>query len=119
ATEQPTEEATEQPTEEATEEPTEEATEEPTVPDGPPGALVVTLEDDQGNLIGGACFELVDADENVVAESCDLPGPTDQNPNNGRTGLYGVPPGEYTLRQVDSVEGFEPVDPIDVTINPG
>lgn len=119
ATEEPTEQpATEEPTEEPTEVPTEQpATEEPTEQPAEPGDLVVTLQDGNGNPVGGACFQLVNDNGEVIAESCDTPD-MDQNPNNGRTGFYGVPAGTYDLRQEGSVDGFEPVSQDEVVINP-
>jgi uncharacterized surface anchored protein len=115
ATEQPTEEPT---TEVPTAEPTEAvATETPTEQPAGPGDLVVTLQDDDGNPIGGACFELVNDSDTVVATSCDTPD-RDQNPNNGRTGFYGVPAGTYELRQQGTLESFEPVSQDDVVVEP-
>jgi uncharacterized surface anchored protein len=119
ATEEPTEAPTEQPaTEVPTEEPTEQvATETPTEQPGAPGDLVVTLQDSAGNPIGGACFELVNESDEVIASSCDTPE-RDQNPNNGRTGFYGVPAGTYDLRQEGTFEGFQPVSQEAVVVVP-
>ena len=119
ATEEPTEQPTEQPaTEEPTETPTEQpATEAPSETPSAPGDLVVTLQDEDGSPIGGACFQLFNDNDEEIARSCDTPE-LDQNPNNGRTGFYGVPAGIYELRQQGTVDGFEPVSQNDVVIDP-
>jgi len=116
-TDEPTTEPTARPTEEPTPtaQPTEEATAEPTAtPEstptdeaadpGPPGSLIVTLQDAGGTPIAGACFELVQGDE-VIADSCDA---DDAFPDNGRTGFFGVPSGTFTLRQSQVPRGPRP-----------
>ena len=107
--EEPTEEPTEapEPTEEP--EPTDEPTEAPAT-----GTVVFNLLDQNGNAVGGACFQLIQ-DGNVIAESCDS---NDQNPNNGRTGFFNVPSGTYTLHQSSDLDGFETLDDQEIEIAP-
>ncbi|MEJ7839241.1 MAG: SpaA isopeptide-forming pilin-related protein, partial [Thermomicrobiales bacterium] len=129
-TDEPTDEA--QPTDEPTVEPTEEPapteevapTEETTDPDGgsadgPPGDLIVSLVDGDDNPIGGACFQLVNPDDSVAAESCDSAETGDTNPDNGNTGFFGVASGEYTLRQSEAPEGSEAIEDTTVTVKAG
>lgn len=114
-----TEEPTPEPTEEATAEPTAEATPPPETPEGEtqgaPGDLIVTLQDDAGAPIGGACFELLQ-DDQVITTSCDT---DDAFPDNGRTGFFGVPSGTYTLRQSQVPEGSAAIAEIEVTVAAG
>ena len=106
-------------TAEPTAEPTAEATPPPETPEGEtqgaPGDLIVTLQDDAGAPIGGACFELLRGDE-IVSTSCDT---DDQFPDNGRTGFFGVPSGTYTLRQSQVPEGSTSIAEIEVTVPAG
>src|SRR5699024_2819634 len=78
-----------------------------------PGDLIVTLVDQNGNPVGGACFQLLDDGGNVIAESCDV---NDAFPNNGNTGFFGVPSGTYTLHESTPPEGSEAIDdqPVDI-----
>lgn len=80
-----------------------------------PGNLIVALLDDDGNPIGGACWQLIENGD-VVAETCDA---TDNFPFNGVVGFFGVPGGEYTLRQSETPEGLEPVDDRDIEVEAG
>ncbi len=114
-TEAPT--ATEEPTAEptATEVPTEEATAVPTeTPEevAQPGSLIVTLQDQAGAPVGGACFQLL-RDGEVAYESCDI---NDDFPNNGNTGFFGVDSGTYTLHQSTAAEGTQPIADQEVTV---
>ncbi|MDP8908123.1 MAG: SpaA isopeptide-forming pilin-related protein, partial [Chloroflexota bacterium] len=90
---------------------TETATE-----DGAPGDLIVTLQSAEGQAVGGACFELVDDDGEIVEESCDTAEAGDTNPGNGNTGFFGVPSGTYTLRLSEAPEGVTGADEREVTI---
>lgn len=96
---QPTDVPTEAPTETPTTAPTEApATETPipsptATPAPEAGDLIVTLLDGSDAPVPGACFELR-AGERVIASSCDT---EDAFPNNGNTGFFGVPAGDYTL----------------------
>ncbi|MBA2469225.1 MAG: hypothetical protein H0V37_07455, partial [Chloroflexia bacterium] len=80
-----------------------------------PGDLIVALLDDDGEPIGGACWELVQ-DGNVVADTCDA---TDNFPFNGVVGFFGVPGGEYSLRQSETPDGSEPVEDRDIEVVAG
>jgi uncharacterized surface anchored protein len=120
-TEAPTQAATEAPTQggigpvgPSTEAPTQAATQ--TATEAPqPGDLIVTLQDQDGNAIGGACFQLLQ-DGNVISESCDS---QDQFPNNGNTGFFGVPAGSYTVHESQTPEGSETAKDKKVTIKAG
>ncbi|HSH21771.1 MAG TPA: SpaA isopeptide-forming pilin-related protein, partial [Candidatus Caenarcaniphilales bacterium] len=89
---------------------TETETETETATEPVPGDLIVTLQSEDGQPIGGACFELLDEDGNVVEESCDTAEFGDTNPGNGNTGFFGVPSGDYTLRLSEVPEGVQPPD---------
>jgi uncharacterized surface anchored protein len=121
ATAEPTEEeATAEPTEEeATAEPTEDEGQDGQPADGPPGDLIVSLLDENDEPIGGACFELLNPDGSVAFESCDSPEFGDTNPNNGNTGFYGVPSGDYILHQSLAPEGSEAREDSPVTVEEG
>ncbi len=79
------------------------------------GDLVVLRQDEAGNPIGGACFELVAPDGSVVSSSCDEDGDV---PDDGRIGLIGVPSGDYTLRESRTPDGVEPAAEVPVTVLP-
>lgn len=123
-TEEPTQEPTETPTEEPTAAPTDEPTGEPTEQASPtetpteeavPGDLIITLQDQQGTPIGGACFELRQG-EKVLGPICDSDDPF---PDNGNTGFFGVPSGAYTLHQSTTPDGTQPIPDQDVTVPAG
>src|SRR5690606_27842891 len=102
---------TPEPTEEPTEQPTEDA-------GGEPATFPVTLLDQNGAPIGGACFQLV-RDGSVAYESCDTEAwETAQFANNGNTGFFDVAPGSYTLRMASGPEGIS-VEERQVDIAPG
>ena len=113
----PGEDETPQETETDTSTETETATDETQTPEeqGIPGDLIVTLQDQSGNPVGGACFQLIQ-DGQVVAESCDI---NDAFPNNGNTGFFGVPSGTYTLHQSTTPEGSQPIADQDVQVPGG
>ena len=107
-------------TEEATE--TEITQDQPTQTEeaigGAPGDLIVSLRDQNGAPIPGACFVLLQ-DDTPVAESCDAePYDTGEFANNGTTGFFGVPSGTYTLRLTQAPGGATAED-IDVEVLPG
>src|SRR5690606_29527448 len=91
----------------ATEEPTAEATEE-----AAPGTLIVTLQDEAGQPIGGACFELRQG-ETVRGPICDSDDPY---PDNGNTGFFSVQSGTYTLVQTTVPDGTQPIQEQEVTV---
>lgn len=106
------------PTAEPTAEPTavpaqEEGTDAPEP--GPPGDLIVTLQGENGEPIGGVCFQIEMAGVGPI-ERCDSDDPF---PNNGNTGFFGVPSGTYTLTQTTVPEGTNPIDEREITIQPG
>src|SRR5699024_3396084 len=90
----PGEQPAETPIPTVTEVPTEEAS--PTQePEAALGSLIVTLQDENGTPIGGACFELQQDDE-VIGPVCDADDPF---PDNGNTGFFDIPSGSYTLHE--------------------
>ncbi|MBA2775561.1 MAG: hypothetical protein H0U31_02390, partial [Chloroflexia bacterium] len=105
-----------EPTEDLTEvlplEPTEDAVETAT------GSLQIDLYDPSGNLIGGACWQLVQ-DGAVIDEACDLEGTEDRFPLNGKVGLYDIPVGSYTLRLSLTPDGFETLEDQQIEIVEG
>ncbi|HEV2128030.1 MAG TPA: SpaA isopeptide-forming pilin-related protein [Thermomicrobiales bacterium] len=107
ATIEPT--ATVEPTSTAT------ATEETTTEAGPPANLIVELRTADGEPIGGACFQIAMEGQAPIV-SCDADDPF---PGNGRTGFFGVPSGTYTLSQTTVPQGTNPIDPREITIEPG
>jgi len=104
----------ETPSEVATEVASPTGTPAPTV--AQPGDLVVNIEDQNGQPLGNSCFELHDANANVVAQTCDASDPT---PNNGRVGFYGVPSGTYTLHASQAPEGSAPIEDREVKVAGG
>ncbi|MBA3310486.1 MAG: hypothetical protein H0U28_10620 [Nocardioidaceae bacterium] len=86
---------------------------------GEPGNLIVTLQTSEGQPVGGACFELVADNGDVLTEACDTAEAGDGFPDNGNTGFFGIPSATYTLRISDTPDGIEAVDEREVTIEPG
>ena len=116
ATEEATEEPTGQPTEQQpTEEPTEAPTEQPTEEASLPSVFVADLQDEDGNAIGGACWQLIQ-DGNVIQEDCDTEDAGDTEPLDGRTGFDSVPAGDYTLHQSTVPENANPAGDVEITI---
>ena len=97
---------------------TEEAspTETPAPTEAQPGDLVVNIQDQTGQPLGNSCWELHDANANVVAQTCDA---TDPTPNNGRVGFYGVPSGTYTLHASQAPEGAGPIEDREIQVAGG
>ena len=114
----PTPEPTAAPEPEATATPEPEATAEPT-----PGAVVeqpagqgtftVVNLDPEGNLLGGSCFSLTNAANEVIAERCDN-APDDFDNAPGVIAFGGLPEGPYTLSQTRAPEGFTAAAPVAV-----
>jgi len=97
--------------------PTDEASPSPTAGAyGAPGDLIIELRDGNNQSVGNSCFELVDASNNVAAQTCDA---TDPTPNNGRLGFYGVPSGTYTLRETTVPDGTQQIPDRSVTVVAG
>ncbi|HEV2072941.1 MAG TPA: SpaA isopeptide-forming pilin-related protein [Thermomicrobiales bacterium] len=112
----PTNVPTEVPTVAPTAEPTSEATPtEAPAEDAVPGDLIVTLQNEAGQPIGGACFELVRGDE-TIGPVCDSDDPF---PGNGNTGFFGVPSGTYTLHQTTVPDGTQPVADQEIEVPAG
>jgi hypothetical protein len=80
------------------------------------GRIIITLADGQGEIVGGACWQILQGNE-VVDYGCDRED--SEYGYNGRLGLYDVPPGEYQLVQSFTPDGFLTVDPVDITIEAG
>nr|MBA2753377.1 hypothetical protein [Chloroflexia bacterium] len=79
------------------------------------GSLVVVKLDENGNALGGACFELIDPldDSTVVTETCDEDGDV---ADDGRIGFSDVPSGTYTLRETRIPEGYQAAGDQTVTV---
>ncbi|HEV2109582.1 MAG TPA: SpaA isopeptide-forming pilin-related protein [Thermomicrobiales bacterium] len=82
------------------------------------GDVVVLRTDEDGDPLGGACFELVDpVDQTVVAdEVCDEDGDV---ADDGRTGLLDVPTGEYLLRETQTPNGYQTAADQTITVREG
>jgi uncharacterized surface anchored protein len=81
------------------------------------GDVVVLKTDEEGNPLGGACFELVDPDDQtVVAEVCDEDGDV---ADDGRIGFLDVPTGEYVLRETRTPEGYQTAADQTITVREG
>lgn len=102
----------------ATPEPT--STPEPTATPAPvPANLTVTLQDQDGEPVGDACFALLQG-EVTVAESCDTPDwETPEFASNGNTGFFEIAPGTYTLRMIQQPEGVTGIEDQVIEIAPG
>ena len=82
-----------------------------------PGDVVALRQDPNGNPVGGACFEILDANGTVVASQvCDEDG---DFPDDGRTGFFGIPVGDYVLRETRTPEGYEPAPDTPFTVIAG
>lgn len=70
------------------------------------GDVVVLKTDEDGDALGGSCFELIDpADQSVVAdEVCDADGDA---AGDGRIGFFDVPVGDYLLRESTTPDGYQ------------
>lgn len=79
------------------------------------GDLVVLRQDENGQPVGGACFEITNSSGEVIADACDETGDV---ADDGRIGLLGVPSGDYTLTETRTPEGFETAVDIVVTVSP-
>ena len=74
------------------------------------GDFTVQLRDQDGQPIGGACFQLIDQNGNVAGEACDTQDfESEQFADNGNTGFFGIPAGSYTLRMSNALDGVSPV----------
>ena len=77
------------------------------------GDLVVLRQDENGNAVGGACFEIQHENGNSVASACDEDGDV---ADDGRIGLLGVPVGDYTLHETRTPDGYEPATDTSVSV---
>ncbi|MEZ4561361.1 MAG: SpaA isopeptide-forming pilin-related protein [Thermomicrobiales bacterium] len=78
---------------------------------GGPGALVVFVEDEQGNPLGGACFTL-DNGVDPLLEVCD-------QGDDGRLNIPDLPAGDYTIVQTDAASGQQLASEQRVTVTSG
>ncbi|MGI8975212.1 MAG: SpaA isopeptide-forming pilin-related protein [Thermomicrobiales bacterium] len=135
AVETPEEIPTSSPTSTPTETPTETPTTEPTAESvgidtgdlidiadlqeddepGPPGDLIVSLQDADGDTVGGACFQIEQEGQSPIT-SCDSDDPF---PDNGNTGFFGVPSGTYQLTQTQTPGGTNAIEPTEVVVEAG
>src|SRR5699024_10499802 len=80
------------------------------------GRIVVYREDEQGNPVGGSCFEVIDSNGQIVGEACDEDGLA---PDDGSTGIENVPVGDYTMVESRVPEGYEQAPDTPVTVTEG
>ncbi|MDK0575128.1 SpaA isopeptide-forming pilin-related protein (plasmid) [Clostridium perfringens] len=73
------------------------------------GQLEVTKKDNDGKLLDGAKFQLKDSTGKVIAT---------QTSKDGKVNFNDLVAGNYTLEEVAAPEGYVPVGPTTVTINP-
>ncbi|MDQ3526144.1 MAG: hypothetical protein M3451_13990, partial [Chloroflexota bacterium] len=82
---------------------------------GPPGDLIVTLQDGEGQTVGDACFQIVQEGQSPIT-SCDSDDPF---PDNGNTGFFGVPSGTYQLTQTQTPDGTNAIEQTEVVVEAG
>ena len=78
------------------------------------GDLVILRQDMNGAPVGGACFEVVSNGE-VIGSACDEDGDV---PDDGRTGIFGLPAGDHTLSETRTPDGYESTGDIVISILP-
>ena len=78
------------------------------------GDLVVLRQDNDGNPVGGTCFEVFDASGTSVGSACDEDGDV---PDDGRIGIFAVPAGDVTLRETRTPDGVEPAGDTGATVS--
>ncbi|MGH2562176.1 MAG: SpaA isopeptide-forming pilin-related protein [Thermomicrobiales bacterium] len=78
------------------------------------GSLEITLTDDQGQPLGGSCFDLFGI---ASYRGCDN-DEFDGNPADGVILLQALPPDTYEIAQATAPEGFQPAASQQVTIEP-
>ncbi|MFT4037731.1 MAG: SpaA isopeptide-forming pilin-related protein [Thermomicrobiales bacterium] len=78
---------------------------------GGPGTLVLFVENEQGDRLGGSCFTL-DNGVDPLLEVCD-------QGDDGRLNIPDLPPGEYTVVQTDAAEGQQLAPEQQVTLPAG
>jgi uncharacterized surface anchored protein len=78
---------------------------------GGTGTLVVLVEDEQGEPLGGACFTL-DNGIDPLLEVCD-------QGDDGRLNIPDLPTGDYAIVQTDAASGQQLADEQQVTVNAG
>ncbi len=85
------------------------------VPQPTGGSVVVTVIDEDGNLVFGACFEV---DGAGVDEVCDN-GPGDTDPIEGVIGIDEIPVGSYNLQQTTPPEGHQAAadEPVEIGVD--
>lgn len=75
-----------------------------------PGRLVIIVADPDGNLLPETCFDLSGTQD--VSDVCD-------GQDDGRLNIPDLPPGEYTVTQTQTADGFRVADPVTVTVPAG
>ncbi|MCA9877670.1 MAG: hypothetical protein KC442_07810, partial [Thermomicrobiales bacterium] len=75
-----------------------------------PGRLVIIVADPDGNLLPQTCFDLSGTQD--VPDVCD-------GQDDGRLNIPDLPPGEYTVTQTRTADGFGLADPVTVTVPAG
>ncbi len=75
-----------------------------------PGRLVIRVSDDEGNPLPQTCFDLTGAQD--LPDVCD-------GQDDGQLNIPDLPPGDYTVTQTQTAEGFELAEPESVTVPAG
>lgn len=76
-----------------------------------PGTLVLFVENEGGDRLGGSCFTLQSATE-TIADICD-------QGDDGRLNIPDLPSGEYRVTQTQATEGLQIAPEQTVTVPPG
>jgi uncharacterized surface anchored protein len=92
------------------------------------GRLILVVTDGDGNVVGNACFGLLDPATNQPVEVlnrvdgtltdavCDEDGDV---ADDGRVGLFGIADGTYILTQTRTADGYEPAEDQEITFFAG
>ncbi|MDQ2653740.1 MAG: SpaA isopeptide-forming pilin-related protein, partial [Chloroflexota bacterium] len=75
-----------------------------------PGRLVIRVSDEDGNPLPQTCFDLTGTQD--LPDICD-------NQDDGQLNIPDLPPGDYTVTQTQSTDGFDLAEPESVTVPAG
>ena len=91
------------------------AVETPTAEISTAGAINVTVTDSDGFAIIGACVQISGPNSGEVCDN----GDGDANTEDGLIRIENLPDGDYTVTVSQLPQGFEPAQPVNVTISGG